>query len=212
VSLPIIIDIDGCLAEFNGKMLELLNTIQGTTLGYPDGLEAPNCWHWFQPAGFTAKTEQQAWAFIKANPEWWYGLPAYPGAIEFICEVMEARDAGELTPYFVTSRPNQNVADVTNRWLCVHGASRPNVVVVQGACAKASVARAVGATAILDDHGPNFDGMPSTVQCYLLDRLWNQNDLTAPGLTLASRIPDLSTFLAAVRGPRILPSFAPAAA
>jgi hypothetical protein len=202
----VLVDIDGVLADFNPNFLRLLNTIEGgEPKGFPGGLAEPNVWQWFAPAGFSSKTIDAAWSYVKAMPNWWYSLRPYDGAIGFVCDLMEARDNGELNVYFVTSRPNQAVADATNQWLCSVGASRPNVIVVQGAGSKGLVAQAVGATAMLDDHGPNFEGTPDRCKCFLLARPWNEDD------DRDHRITSLIDFLAAVRGPRVLPSFAPAA-
>jgi hypothetical protein len=202
----VLIDIDGVLADFNPAFLRLLNLIEGgEPKGFAGGGPTPTTWAWFEPAGFSKKTVNAAWEYVKAMPDWWYALRPYAGAIEFVCDLMEARDNGELNPYFVTSRPNQAVADATHRWLCSVGASRPNVIVVNGTGKKSHVAQATEATAILDDHGPNFHGLPAPCRSYLFDRPWNQRDVAD------HRITNLTTFLAAVRGPRVLPSFAPAA-
>jgi hypothetical protein len=202
----VLVDIDGVLADFNPVFLKLLNLIEGGEFkGFAGGGTEPTTWQWFAPAGFSRATINAAWEYIKAMPDWWCSLRPHKDAIPFICDLMDARDAGELNPYFVTSRPNQAAADATHRWLLTCGASRPNVIVVNGTGKKAHVAQAVEATAILDDHGPNFAGLPGSCRSYLLDRPWNQHD------SADHRITSLVTFLAAVRGPRILQSFAPAA-
>jgi hypothetical protein len=197
----VLIDVDGVLAEFNGAMLALLNSIQGTALGFPQDLPEPNTWDWFEPAGFTAATKREAWDFVTEHPLWWYRLAAYPETRAFLVALYSLYASEQVNPYFVTSRPSANVAPWTRFWLENHGFAAPNVIVVKTGT-KHLVAKAVGAVAVLDDHGPNFRGMDTTVECYLVDRLWNRDD------DCDHRITSLHEFLAAVRGPQELTSFA----
>jgi hypothetical protein len=175
MSAPVVlVDVDGVLAEFNGRFLALLNHCNGDTrLGYPGGLPAPDRWSWFEPAGFPKKAISEAWDFVREQPEWWGNLPAYPGTREFLSELELLRDQDRIVPYFCTTRPGAGVADETHGWLVFQGFERPNVVVTKTGT-KALVAQAVGADAILDDYQENFNGMPAGVRCYLLDRPWNQ--------------------------------------
>lgn len=206
----VLVDIDGVLAEFNRPFLALLNRCAAAN-NEPQqadyaGHATPQVWHWFEPAGFSKRSVSAAWDFVKRYPEWWGNLRAYPGAVDFLVELEALRDAGRITPYFVTSRPNQLVAAVTSEWLSALGFARPNVIVVSGPGAKGKIADAVSATAILDDHGPNFEGMPVSTRCFLLDRPWNQQD------RYDTRITELEEFLRLVRTPEIVRSFAPEAA
>jgi FMN phosphatase YigB (HAD superfamily) len=209
-SPAIIVDVDGCLAEFNDRFLELLNTTAARRgevqhFDFGDGASVPQTWHWFELAGFSKATVREAWAFVTESPEWWHALPYYHDAPDFLDALARLRDQDRIAPYFVTSRPNHAVADWTYLWLKQLGYARPNVIVVNGTGKKAHVAQAVEAVAILDDHGPNFAGLPATCKAYLLDRPWNQDD-EGP----YTRITSLHQFLDAIRGPQELRSFAAA--
>lgn len=214
MSVPtVLVDIDGCLADFNPEFLRLLNIIRNTRrgqldgdLGFPGNLAEPNTWQWFEPAGFTKGDVRLAWDHVKAHPSWWSHLEAYWGVTQFLMSLQNATARGQIVPYFVTSRPSQRVAEWTSLWLTRYGFARPNVVVVTGTGRKAHVALAVGATAILDDHGPNFAGLPGDCRRFLFDRPWNQDD------EHEVRITSLQAFLRAVVAPAPIFSFSPSEA
>lgn len=171
----VLVDVDGVLAQFNERFLSLLNTVNGgTNLGFPDGLHEPNQWSWFEAAGFPKKVVNAAWDFAQHHPEFWASLGVYPTTRPFLAALLEARNEGRITPYFCTSRTCPGVQDETHAWLRFYGFGRPNVVVVK-THTKHLVAQAVGATAVLDDYDGNFSEMPESIQCYLLDRLWNKD-------------------------------------
>jgi hypothetical protein len=179
-----LIDLDGVGADFNTAFLDLLNTPyvirDWRRFQSPAG---PTTWDWPQAIGFPQVEIDRAWAHVRENPAFWARLETYPGFVDFLLTLKAANRDRSIQPYFVTNRIPPIAAAFTNEWLNWNGFPNANVIAVSKSGTKHLIAEAVGADFIIDDYWKNFDGMPSGVRKYLVDRPWNRTYETPADVT-----------------------------
>ena len=163
------VDVDGVLAQFSGAYAGML-TVQ-TGIGFPaESDEWPNTWYWDRAAGVTKADESAVWRQIKSSDNFWFGLPPYSGAVEFLVWL---KHFGYDT-YFVTNRSGPSAKHQTERWLHKSGFPEPTVLISQE---KDLACRAVEITHYIDDKNENCKAVANyapLTHCYMLKRPWNE--------------------------------------
>ena len=103
---PIVfIDMDGVVADFNGRVLELAGTLG--VKGQP-GI--------YEVAGIS---DERMWEIVNADPDFWPGLNLYPWAFKLVDGV--AQMVGRKNTYFFTSPcRDPNSTSGKTRWIYKH--------------------------------------------------------------------------------------------
>jgi 5' nucleotidase, deoxy (Pyrimidine), cytosolic type C protein (NT5C) len=189
------IDVDGVLANFGAAFVDISNKI------YPGRVErgwVPRDWGF--DGKFTPAEIDKIWERIRATPNFWLSLSAYPDNIGALARWLAGHKNQDV--YFVTSRADtagMSVANQTELWIRSCGISKFDnylgVMVVPNSEEKATLYQAAGIEWSIDDK-------PETVQAcdllhpllakhraYLLDRPWNQ------GARVEHRIGSVGAFL-----------------
>jgi hypothetical protein len=165
--LHVALDIDGCLAKFVPSYRLLLKHFQ------PDArleVRDPSTWHFERGEGFHASTVEQAWDFIKQNPEFWRTLDPFKDAALF-CWALGKLPVDIM---FLTARPNEDghVERVTREWLQAHFQVDWPLVVSEN---KGQVCEDRGVDILLEDRAETLSFLPDRVEPVLLLRGYNVN-------------------------------------
>jgi hypothetical protein len=171
-----VVDLDGVLANFHLAFLRLLERVSTRETYLPDTWE-PATWEW--PATLFSDAEiAEAWR--QTTWEWWLDVPAYASTRQVLDELALREWGGDLI-YFVTCRPHHaDIRRATGHWLEVHGFHRPSVILTPPGEAKGLIARAVGASIIIDDERKHLIDARlwspgDSPQLWLVDRPWNRS-------------------------------------
>lgn len=177
------IDIDGVLADFNSAFIPLIIDVTGKDLFPPRPFDIPT-WHYPQHFGYTDAEmdfkKGPVWSAIRNNPEFWYTLPAYDGAQEFLRKL----DIGYHDIYFITSRTGVNVKMQTEAWLEYNnfGLHTPNfgfpTVLISDY--KGAAAKALNLDLYIDDRTSNaldVNHESPTTKVIIMNRPWNIADV-----------------------------------
>ena len=186
---PLMVDVDGVLAEFVYGFRSLANKMWQVPVYL-----TPNQQTWAFD-DLTAAQESAVWEAIRSSETFWQDLGA-------LCPVKAWRRIAALCSsrdvYFVTSRIGPTAKRQTQLWLTRHGIKDPTVIVV-GPKRKGLAAKLLQPSASIEDNAENATAIstdnPATVS-YLLDRPYNRR-LGPDGLDVV-RIHDIGEFLDAV--------------
>lgn len=191
----IVMDMDGCLADFNWAYLDMLNRVSGKQVVVPDDWE-PQEWSYERGLGFTAEEIRSAWDLI-ADPanNFWAGLSDYPEAGDAVDRLDLLREGGKHI-IFLTTRVGTHAKLQTEEWLDDMGYRFPTVIV---SGTKGPICAALGATHFLDDRDKNCMEVsqcsPNT-KVYLLARPWNrglQQTASLQGITVVRTVGEYLT-------------------
>ncbi len=104
----VFVDMDGVVADFNGRVLELA--------GMPGAKGEPGEYEIFKALGIT---HDRLWEIINGDPGFWPGLEPYPWAKDLVRSVAEL--VGQENTYFFTS-PSRNPQSTAGKveWIYQH--------------------------------------------------------------------------------------------
>ena len=127
----VVLDIDGCLANFNHGYGDLLIKLEGDKLpeDWKTNPEWPPVWFWDRDAGYSKETEEKAWDTITSDPKFWQTLEPLEGAREVLMNLNGQVKAGKIEVYFITHRPGVKAKLQTENWLYDHGIDFPTVLI-----------------------------------------------------------------------------------
>jgi hypothetical protein len=175
------IDVDGVLADFNAVYKLLIEKVSGLKL--PDISDYyPNTWNYDVAAGASPAHVKEAWKFIKEHDQFWYNIPAYPDAKDFLDVIDFAHMRCGESIYFITNRVGHYVKHQTEAWLRYHGFPNPTVLITAD---KAGACNVLGITHYIDDKNENCYSVHEEAretQCYMLARPWNTKQDGVPRL------------------------------
>ena len=171
------LDIDGCLADFNKSYVSLLEEISGKELPKV-GKEWPTKWD-YALDHVTPADERVAWEKITSNRgnfNFWFDLLPYGDIDKVRIKVNSLVENYGHDVYFVTSRPGMGAKQQTEAWLYTMGFAQPSTVIISHK--KGLVAGGVEANLAIDDKPENLVDVirsrGTACKCLLLDRPWNQ--------------------------------------
>lgn len=201
--VPLMIDVDGVLANFTRGYIDVINAV------YPEKKVpkdyVPQDW---DHTDILKKDEVPAlWLEIKNGDLrrcqcFWYELPPYEENVEILSKfITDDIPLKRFVIYYITSRPDTqyySALDQTRKWLRRHNLiwTNTSVLVVRNPQEKLPLIRALGIVASIDDYAPTvraLDTIPNHFAC-LLERPWNQD---ATDITECMRAKDLQNFLEA---------------
>lgn len=186
-NLRIGIDMDGCLADFNVPYISLIEQHSGVKL--PDSSDTyPNRWNYESDAGLNSTQVSKMWAEIKASPDFWVKLPAYPETSSFLRSILDLELFQDAAVYFITNRPGLDAKGQTEVWLQRNGYNAHPTVLISGE--KGLCAKALELTHYIDDKNENCtdvrDNSPETAN-FMIQRPWNT---AQPGVPVVTSIND----------------------
>ena len=158
--MVIVLDIDGCLANFNKGYGTLLTKIGGARLpqGWQDepNLNFPVTWDWDRAAGYSPDIIQKVWTkyIMQEGSHFWKNLEPLPTARESLMHVNSLVKQGQAECYFLTHRMGHAAKLQTEEWLYANGIDYPTVLMTAD---KVPWLRLLKANIFLDDK-------PETVQ------------------------------------------------
>jgi hypothetical protein len=172
--LRLAIDLDGVLADFYGKLMEIGERMYGPTNRVH---EQPTETLWPCEGGtreFTPRQLERIWAEIAATKDFWTTVTPIDGAV--LPRLRKLAGERQWEVLFLTRRPGTAGATVqiqTQRWLVDHGFDLPSVFTVTGSRGK--VAHALALDVLVDDSLENcFDVMSESRATALL--VWAAED------------------------------------
>lgn len=151
------VDIDGVLANFFIGYENLIVEIAGEDKFPKDTL--PPTWNWPEHYGYSKEIVAEAWKRIKTSEDFWLGLPALPGADQFL----QRLSATKHEVYFITDRPGNNPQWQSANWLWVGGYEHAAVIVTGGQL-KSVIANALQLDVFIDDKPGNIMDL---AECFL---------------------------------------------
>lgn len=187
------IDIDGVLANFSVGYKNLME--KETPFRFPDISDTfPNTWYWDRAAGVPPEEEKRMWSIIKADPTFWFNLPAYDD-VEFFAKFIRSLPR-EHNVYFITQRAGFAEKWQTEQWLKIHGFLAPTVLI---SGEKGDLCKALKVTYYIDDKNENvLDVARKSFETknYQLIRPWNSQQ--GIGLDIIPRLANLAEFQAEI--------------
>lgn len=190
------LDVDGILANWNRGFRHLLDA--GRTKTWDDDWH-PELWDWPTSLGYSVKDCVDASDCLKADPNYFAFLPAYPGTRSFLewlwKRVAESNwsQGGSHEVYFLTDRTGLRAKDQTERWLSNHGFSGKHPTVLLTTRGKGRILADLQITHFLDDRPANIlSALEYAPSCHvgLLNRPWNQDWVFNNSVTLYSDLKD----------------------
>lgn len=169
-------DVDGVLADFQSRYIELHIRLSGKNL-FPREVVADPAnnvptWYYPQHFGYTDAEDKAVWAALKADPMFWQTIDPLAG----IRGILPSLNPLSHDFYFITDRSGLNVKRQTEHWLVKSGYSSWPTVLISSE--KAMVARALKLDAYIDDKLENANAVAETnTASYLIMRGWNQTGL-----------------------------------
>lgn len=161
------LDLDGCLAKFSPRYIQMMNEKYGLT-AIPDDQVT---WD-FDCFGINKTQDKEIWNQILNTPNFWMTLETYPNTRDLI----EAQNKYRL--YFITNRPQtegMRVEDQCANWIRRHYfIPNPTVIV---ASEKGGICAALKLDAYLDDNVPNVLDVYNHIQngVYLQTQPYNKD-------------------------------------
>lgn len=180
------IDIDGVLANFNPKYIDLIIKTTGKDLFPPRPFEIKT-WSYPSTYGYTFTDEELTWNKILNNDTFWFALPAYDWTAEAIDQLHGRSIRGDFV-YFITSRPGVYAKQQTEDWLRTHNSIlRPSgwrdyVPTVLITSEKGSAAKLLDLDYYIDDKMENCEdviGRSPKTQVYIMDQPWNRERISS---------------------------------
>ncbi len=175
------LDVDGCVANWNTGFRTLLDA--GRPKTWDDDWH-PELWDWPTSLGYSVKDCVDASDCLKADPNYFAFLPAYPGTRSFLewlwkrVSVANWQEGGSHEVYFLTDRKGLAAKDQTEKWLHNHGFSGRPPTVLMTTQGKGRILADLGITHFLDDKPENIaDAMKHSAECRIFRYLrpWNQS-------------------------------------
>jgi hypothetical protein len=181
----LIVDIDGCLANWNERFFELLLALHGFP---PKWGEAPKpgasltvaqptyiTWNWPKTeCGYTNKQIDAAWD--RVDDIWWNSLPAYPGVEDALQRLHWLDYRRKAQVVFCTGRyPSARFASTT--WLSMHGFACAHVITTSAKLHIAHAHAANGPVSVIEDKPTLLEdyklGPVDTIYC--IDQPYNRD-------------------------------------
>jgi hypothetical protein len=199
----IIVDIDGCLADWNARFYDLLVQLHGLPVVAGNGAEdiwSPefSTWDWPRTeCGYTKEQIDAAWA--KVNDTWWLRLAAYPGAEEAL-DMLQWLDYSEKAQVtFVTGR-YPSARSASRGWLSMHGFDAAHILTTSRKEAVAKAFAANGPVAVIEDKPSLIEGYTHSDYVslvYVIDQPYNRE--TLPKFSEAWKVHRMPATLDAVK-------------
>lgn len=177
----IVLDIDGCFAEFNQGFRALLIQ-RGAKIRAFEVPEGPSCWSWPQVYGATYAEETSAWKYVYTHPEWWGTLEPHRDLTHRVQDIVNDL-AIRHDLFFVTSRPME-ARESTSGWLDEHVCAFGTLICCDG---KVEILRGLTPAAIMEDKPETLLGFRRPGEGVLVRRPWNTHVTEAStGLTIVN--------------------------
>ena len=193
------IDLDGCLADFNGPFTSLLVEISGKdrevdvgggwTLPISQAVRMldvyPNCWDYPEAGGYSAEEVSRTWAAIINNPNhFWSHLPPLPDAFDAL-DVLRCSIAHHHEVYFITSRVGICAQEASAAWIVRQGGPRHAAVILCPGERKHLLADDLHLDAVIDDKQGTveayaFMAAGQNRRTYLMKQPWNAGLIRTP--------------------------------
>lgn len=174
----IVIDVDGCLSEFNESFVRLLEEC-GATMQPFETIAGPRTWHWPQVYGATYEQEERAWAHTRQVPEWWASHNRHRDIDEKALQgLIEIIFTPGVEVYFVSNRP-RGARRWTALWLLEQlDLSTGACTVITTPADKGGILASLEPDVIIEDKAETLDKhdlAPTKVKCasILVRRPWN---------------------------------------
>lgn len=200
------IDVDGVLANFGSRVVEIANKIWPNKL--PEGYRASN---WNYTDVFSKEDWNQVWQEIKQTPNFWLYSPEMEGCRQ-LKDFLYSDDGYYSQVYFITSRAEtagDSAKVQTCQWLESRGLwprfDRSQVIVVENADQKEQILRDLKIPFYLDDYAPTIQQASgiSSLKAYLLNAPYNIHISQWPYL---SRVDSVREYLEKVQNEAIIQS------
>ena len=175
-------DVDGVLADFNRRFIELIIKVTGEDRFPARPFDIPT-WHYPQHYGYSAEVMDfehgPVWGTVRASGSFWAELPMYPWTRDVLDELARRRHNDGDDIYFITDRPGRRAKRQTEDWLHDLGYEEATVLI---SGAKDLCAQALKLDAYIDDRFENASKVgaasPAT-RSFLLTRPWNAHYIPA---------------------------------
>ena len=174
--MNIMIDMDGCLADFICGFTTLAAQIYGTPI--TETSEQPR-WDGF--VGLSPLQIHVTWQRVFESEDFWEQLGTLVGT-RTLERIDDMQDHHRI--HFVTSRQGIHTHDQTVSWLESRGILSPEVIIVPSAATKGHIAVGLGIDYCIDDKAGNAVYVQYHVpgiKSYILDRRYNQFDAEVIG-------------------------------
>lgn len=191
----IAIDCDGVLANFTEAYSATVNKI------WPGRIEPgfiPSDWNFDNR--LSPEEDEKVWAAIKATPNFWLGLRAYPENVGSLVRFLVSTKDHDI--YIVTSRAQTaglTIAKQTDKWLLSCSIypllNYLAVFPVENSNDKHRIYKYAGIEYSIDDKAETVEQCDrlDNHRAFLLDRKWNQH------ATVKNRISNMDEFFKAIR-------------
>lgn len=180
--MKIVLDVDGCLADFVLGFTKLAHKHFGTpvtrTLDQPSWQGFPGLANWHV---------RETWGRVNESTTFWYDLEPLVTQYDLF-EIEHRRQYGEV--YFCTARTGESAKRQTEMWLRVNGIYNPTVIICKH---KGDFCKAIGADYAIEDKASNASYIDwqtdGKTKSYLINRPYNQ----VPDEFLASGVKRVNT-------------------
>lgn len=171
------IDLDGVLANYNEAAYAELSKLTNTTPNIEWNTQ-PTMWHWpehyFDP--LVVKEFRNGVQEGIGGWRFWGSFGVYPEARAFINRMKVGVIAGDVEPWFITTRP-KGVRRTTQEWLKARfHIETPNLILTHE---KGAAAKCLELDIMVDDKPENLIDVLAArgtkCRCYLLTRPWNKS-------------------------------------
>jgi len=186
------IDLDGVLANFNRRFLDILNMQTGRN----EVLRGdPQSFAWAQEQfGFTDEQVDHAWEYINETKGlFWNTLAPFHGTVDALRRLRRLAWRKEVDVYFITFRSGQGVKEATEEWLDAMGFRNPTVILAAWGT-KGVIAAALQLNVLVDDlpdvlHSVWNIGAPT--RTYLVKRDYNKRLWADPRVNAVDSIGEM---------------------
>jgi hypothetical protein len=175
----LLVDVDGCVGEFNTAFLNLLNNMAGRlNQRFPQG--EPTVWDWpTDELTFSPGEVDRAWRHIDAERGYFWRHDVKPmfGTRDALLRLSTLDHTGEAEVYFVTARRTSCARRRTAEWLVNAGyTGHPAVITtwLKGKLAK-TLKKRDQRVVVIDDKPANLEQCVDIADAlYLVDHLYNR--------------------------------------
>lgn len=160
------IDLDGCLADFNGAFLKQLQAMCPNPSAPLQWTNHPPVWHWMEFYGWQPHEIDLVWSYcLTQTTQFWANLrPIDFTALKDLKAIQLKTDL-----HFITVRTGEKVEEQTARWLRNYGIER---FTLHFTTEKTKTAHQLGCDVLIDDNSDNLGGF-TDVKEYLIHRPYN---------------------------------------